>query len=161
MHPGEVERFWRFVRRGPAERDCWLWVGAIADDGYGRFWTKRNGHQVAQRPHRYAFQLATGLDLTPTDVLMHRCDVPICVRATADEKSHLCLGDVAANMADRARKGRHANGATSVYWRGITRHRRAQLSRDLRDVILDVGWDRDRLGAAVAGQLSDDAARLF
>jgi hypothetical protein len=35
-HASEAERFWAKVVRGPGERDCWIWTGAIADDGYGR-----------------------------------------------------------------------------------------------------------------------------
>jgi len=34
VHAAEVARFTRFVVRRPGRRDCWLWVGAIAD-GYG------------------------------------------------------------------------------------------------------------------------------
>jgi hypothetical protein len=37
QHAAEVERFTRFVLRGRGPRDCWLWTGAIADDGNGRF----------------------------------------------------------------------------------------------------------------------------
>lgn len=40
-HAAETRRFWSHVVRGPGEWDCWLWVGAIADDGYGRFWITR------------------------------------------------------------------------------------------------------------------------
>ncbi|WP_420367101.1 hypothetical protein [Curtobacterium sp. L1-20] len=31
------ERFWSHVVKGPAPADCWIWTGAIGDDGYGRF----------------------------------------------------------------------------------------------------------------------------
>jgi len=31
VHAAEVARFTRFVVRRPGRRDCWLWVGAIAD----------------------------------------------------------------------------------------------------------------------------------
>jgi len=33
VHAVEVARVIRFVVRGPGLRDCWLWVGVIADDG--------------------------------------------------------------------------------------------------------------------------------
>ncbi len=39
-------------RQGPGERDCWLWVGAIAEDGYGR--TVAYSSPAAPRPPAYA-----------------------------------------------------------------------------------------------------------
>jgi hypothetical protein len=33
MTPDELDRFFRKVIKGPAPDDCWIWVGAIADDG--------------------------------------------------------------------------------------------------------------------------------
>jgi hypothetical protein len=54
LGPDEVARFWRHVVKGPGERDCWIWVGAIGDDGYGRFWTTRDGRARVLRPHRVA-----------------------------------------------------------------------------------------------------------
>lgn len=32
----EVARFFSRVVAGPGRQDCWLWTGAIGDDGYGR-----------------------------------------------------------------------------------------------------------------------------
>lgn len=160
----EVDRFWSKVVRGPLPGDCWLWTGAISTDGYGRFWTSRPGPagQMVHRPHRYAYTLVTGVALTPTDLLMHDCDIPLCVHATATEStSHVLPGDHRANMIDRSRKGRHANGASTWRWRGISRQRRAELSRDLRETVLRHGWDRDRIHAVLTGAGLDGTPTLF
>ncbi len=29
------ERFWKRVQKTP---DCWLWLGAVHETGYGKFW---------------------------------------------------------------------------------------------------------------------------
>lgn len=42
-----------------------------------------------------------GRTLTPDVLLMHRCDIPICVHATPGPDSHLAIGSMAANMRDR------------------------------------------------------------
>ncbi len=38
MRSSDVERFYSHVLKGPEPDSCWLWLGAISDDGYGRFW---------------------------------------------------------------------------------------------------------------------------
>jgi len=69
----EQERFWGYVLKGPAPDDCWLWTGAIADDGYGRFWTAgADGGQKIFRPQRYAYTALTGRVLTPDVLILHR-----------------------------------------------------------------------------------------
>ena len=40
MNPHESARFWEKVIKGPGPSACWIWTGAIGDDGYGRFWTQ-------------------------------------------------------------------------------------------------------------------------
>jgi len=53
----EIDRFWSRVVKGPRAADCWIWTGAIADDGYGRLWVQSRLHQVQPRvlrPHRVA-----------------------------------------------------------------------------------------------------------
>jgi hypothetical protein len=45
------EHFWSHVVQGPAPADCWIWTGAVGDDGYGRFWVPQpGGGQRAMRP---------------------------------------------------------------------------------------------------------------
>ncbi|NQD86857.1 hypothetical protein HP499_03405 [Paenarthrobacter sp. CM16] len=50
----DAARFWAKVSKGPRENECWLWVRAVADDGYGRFTLNGDGRTQAVRPHRFA-----------------------------------------------------------------------------------------------------------
>ncbi|WP_258060781.1 hypothetical protein [Rathayibacter rathayi] len=155
------ERFWSHMIKGPEPDDCWLWVGAIADDGYGRFWTRHRGRQQVLRPQRVAYALITGRELTEDVMLLHWCDVPLCVHADADPAiSHVREGTNRDNMLDRSHRGRYAGPSTTLSQRGIARQQRAQRSRDLRTVLLEHGWNRERMAAAAA-DIDDDQPALF
>lgn len=142
------DRFWSKVAKGPRPGDCWFWLGAISDDGYGRFTLNRHGRTRAIGSHRYAYYLATGTWLDEMPQLMHQCDEPICVHAAADASSHLVPGTHRENMLDRLKKMRHSNGSGLRYW-GVGRAAQADRSRRLRDEILANGWDdlRPRSGS--------------
>lgn len=72
---------------------CQEWSGRRDQNGYGR----ASGNR---RAHRSAWEKANG-PIPPGMVIMHMCDNPPCVNLT-----HLRLGTVAENNADRAAKGR-------------------------------------------------------
>ncbi|AMM22598.1 hypothetical protein AX769_20860 (plasmid) [Frondihabitans sp. PAMC 28766] len=147
----EQERFWSHVVKGPESNDCWFWTGAISDDGYGRFWIQRNGGQQAVRPQRYAHELATGEPLPPSMLLLHSCDIPICVHASAYlESSHVAPGTHRENMLDRAQRGRYRDRQT-LRLGELPRQVRVQRSLDLRTVILDHGWQPELISAALLG----------
>ncbi|NQX29861.1 hypothetical protein HQQ81_21140 [Microbacteriaceae bacterium VKM Ac-2854] len=161
MKASSRDRFWSHVIKGPAEDDCWIWVGAIADDGYGRFWTKAGGRQRVLRPQRVAYELITGRPLTEEVMLLHWCDVPLCVHATVDAAtSHVREGTNRDNMLDRSQRGRYAGPSTALGQRGVARSERAQRSRDLRAVLLEHGWDRERMAAAATG-VDENQPALF
>ncbi|MBP3977013.1 hypothetical protein [Microbacterium sp. BLY] len=141
------------VVSGPREDDCWLWVGAIADDGYRRFSLRREGRERMVRPQRLLFEHVTGRELTRDVELLHTCDVPICVRVTADADTHLLADDHGANMRDRERKGRA--GRHQVGMRGLSRRQLATRSRTLRDLVLTMGWNREAIAAVIAGAGAD------
>lgn len=149
------ERFWSKVTKGPRPDDCWIWVGAISDDGYGRFSLNSNGRTRAVSPHRYAYYLATGSWLDQMPQLMHRCDEPICVHASADNSSHLSPGTRRENMLDRLSKGRDSNGSGLRYW-GVGRAAQADRLRRLREEILTNGWDAQRIAAIRFNHDPDD-----
>ncbi|MBD8519173.1 hypothetical protein [Plantibacter sp. CFBP 8804] len=158
MDAGELGRFWSHVVCGPEVTDCWFWVGAIADDGYGRFALRRDGRERMVRPHRVMFEHVTGAELTSSVPLMHECDIPICVHAAVDAGSHLSIGSQSLNMLDREHKGRAGRGGLGM--RGLSRRVLTERSRRLRAVVLAAGWDR----AAIAAVLADvpvDHPRLF
>lgn len=156
----DVQRFAAKVVRGPGEWDCWIWTGAIGDDGYGRFWTRRaDGAQRMIRAHRFAFaQLCE--DPTQLDgvEVCHTCDNPICVRAEAGERSHLYAGDRSQNMTDRAERGRGNTQHAGQFYRAQTRAERARRSRALRDYVQANGYDAETveqlLGRRGPGQLT-------
>ena len=139
-------RFWSKVIRGPRPEHCWIWVGAIADDGYGRFYLE--GGSV--RPHRYSLALDLGLAPERLPELMHECDVPLCVNPR-----HLGMGDRQSNMVDRQRKLRSANGS-GLRFRGLPRAAMAARSRALREDLLAHGWDAQRIHAINAGSRVED-----
>lgn len=156
-HAGELARFWAKVVKGPAAHDCWLWIGAIADDGYGRFSLTRepNTEQVV-RPNRYVLAAVRGLDLADVEVAEHAvCDVPLCVRVAGDDGDHIWPSTQAANLARMAQRSRGGGEWWQYRWRGGDRASNAARSRALREVVRD-GWDahavRVVLDAAHPGQ---------
>lgn len=158
MSPDELDRFYRKVVKGPRPDDCWIWTGAIADDGYGRFAIRRDGVEKMTRPQRLLYEHLTGQSLPPHVLLLHNCDVPICVHVTRDARSHLFLGDTAMNMRDREQKQRAQHGRSGM--RGLARAQLAARSRALRNVILTRGWDTDAIAAVLTGHTPEDP-RLF
>lgn len=161
MDATELDRFLRKVVKGPEPDDCWIWVGAIADDGYGRFALTRPDRPRRQqmvRPQRLLFEHVTGRHLHADETLLHACDVPICVHATGGADSHLYVGDTTMNMRDREHKQRAGRGRAGM--RGISRKLLAERSRQLRTLILEHDWDDDAIAAILAGNTPDDP-RLF
>lgn len=68
-----LSRFWPKVdKNGP--NGCWLWLGAIEPNGYGRFWRNSRMEWV----HRSAYELLVG-PLEPGFVPDHLCRVRSCV----------------------------------------------------------------------------------
>jgi hypothetical protein len=94
----EAVRFWlRVDIRNRA--DCWEWLGALNNMGYGRFYTYENGRQVKHYAHRYVLQLVGKFD--ESLIVLHSCDNPRCVNP-----AHLSQGTQADNMRDALEKGR-------------------------------------------------------
>jgi hypothetical protein len=88
-------------------QSCWIWLGAVSDDGYRRFRVGTPHGQKAVSAHHFALALVhDGLDAIKGRDSLHHRDVPLCVRATRDTDSRLILGARSENMLDRARKGR-------------------------------------------------------
>jgi len=148
----DAERFWRYVVKGPADDDCWIWTGAIGDDGYGRFWTAGDGsRQRTMRPQRFLYRELTGIDLDAETMLLHRCDVPICVHVDrSTEISHLRVGSAADNQRDTARAGRQRNRFTIERFGSIPRAERVARARRLRDTVRVYGWNPDHMARALS-----------
>ena len=151
------DRFWSHVVKGPNRSDCWIWTGAIGDDGYGRFWLPQpDGGQRAMRPQRWLYEHLTGVALLPDVLLLHACDVPLCVHVDVDEAvSHLAPGTHRGNMLERVQRGRHRNEWTTLRTSGLPRSERVRLSRELREAFRDHGWDAAAVRACRTGIASD------
>lgn len=93
------ERFDAYTQKGDG---CWLWIGSMDYNGYGRL-------NVGNKPmlaHRLSWTLHCH-EITSNQHVLHRCDTPQCVKP-----DHLFLGDQAANNADMMAKGRFHPGTT-------------------------------------------------
>ena len=74
------ERFWNKVEVDPENPNgCWEWTGALDSNGYGVFFSHREGKkQVYVKAHRFAFLQEVGL--IPRDrELDHLCENRRCV----------------------------------------------------------------------------------
>jgi hypothetical protein len=102
MDAALIASFWSHVQLADGDA-CWEWTAGYSGDGYGAFSV---GDRVL-RAHRVAWELANERPAGRLHVL-HRCDNPRCVRP-----EHLTLGTHAANMADKAAKGRSSRAVPS------------------------------------------------
>lgn len=89
-------RFWAKVNKTPG---CWLWTASTNGFGYGSIWT---GYKL-RRAHRFSWLIHNG-DIPDGIRVLHKCDVPQCVRP-----SHLFLGTDIDNIVDKLSKGRGNN----------------------------------------------------
>jgi hypothetical protein len=87
----------RFFDRVSYSDDCWEWVGAINQSGYGHFYFNDN----YMRAHRWSYEYFKGEKLGH-DLCCHHCDNPACVNPF-----HLFAGDHLANNRDMVEKGRY------------------------------------------------------
>jgi hypothetical protein len=72
-----LERFKRHVVfLDDSDDSCWVWIGALRDDGRGRAWV--NGQE--RRAHRVAWELLNGRPIPPSMRLTQECGHPQCVR---------------------------------------------------------------------------------
>lgn len=66
-------RFWRFVER---TETCWIWTGAMAPQGYGKF---SSDARQCVGAHRYSWVLHYG-PVPPGHYVSQSCGVRACVR---------------------------------------------------------------------------------
>ena len=93
----DKERFWSKVNKNAS--GCWLWIGSMADSGYGAFSFARKTHGA----HRASWMLHFG-SIPYGLCVLHNCpdgDNPLCVNP-----GHLWLGTHQDNSDDMIAKGR-------------------------------------------------------
>jgi hypothetical protein len=122
MLQSSINSFWAKVEKS----DCWLWLAAKTDKGYGVF--SVDGR--TKKAHRLAYELTRG-EIPHGLCVLHRCDTPACCNP-----NHLFLGTRAENNSDMMAKGRHVSGGTHkqpshcAYQRGESHHA-AKMTEDM------------------------------
>jgi len=135
----EAVRFFAKVVADPRPGGCQHWIGAIGDDGYGRFQAGTGPDARTARAHRWNFEYACGLRPLHRP-LLHSCDETGCVAV-----EHLVVGTAAENAAAMHRRGRGWRRHTArTDLRGPAGRARA-IRAALRD-----GWDLAAFTTAVA-----------
>jgi hypothetical protein len=116
--PYATAKAWRrFTRKTVATATHTIWLGALADDGYGRFHdpdytddslpaSLRSG---TVRVSRWLWWAYYG-PLPIRTVILHRCDLPICVRL-----DHLAAGSQRENLLMAAHRDRIARMTFTGY----------------------------------------------
>lgn len=101
--PGEWARMRAFL---VVTSRCWVFTGACADDGYGRFYaapTPGETRSPSVRPSRWMWAAHNG-PIPNGLVIRHRCDLTLCARPDC-----LLTGDQVDNLLDASRRDRITN----------------------------------------------------
>ena len=109
------------IVRLPDLPGCWLWIGTRVIKGYGM--VPRRGRGREQLAHRVAL-LARGIDIPPKMMVLHRCDVPACVRP-----DHLYIGTNRDNQNARWQRYPHREEQREFYRRQASELRRRERER--------------------------------
>lgn len=97
-----IKRINEFINRDT--NDCILYP-VLNKEGYGQMQSYLEGKKLHYLMHRVAYQVYYKDDLTPNDVICHKCDNPACVNP-----KHLFKGTHEDNVQDKVSKGRQAKG---------------------------------------------------
>ena len=87
------EVFWSMVAMRESDEECWLWLGAIDKQGYGKVGNPDGKTQL--RAHRLAL-IHSGTEVPVDTFVLHSCDNKRCCNP-----AHLRVGSPIENIADR------------------------------------------------------------
>ena len=93
----DIKRFWSYVE---ISKDCWNWIGAIANSGYGVLSVGGKKGKTFLC-HRISYCLYYG-KFDESLLVCHTCDNRSCVNP-----NHFFLGTDEDNLKDMYQKGRH------------------------------------------------------
>lgn len=82
------------------ENGCWIWIGSVDKDGYGRIRGSKNNEVYVIRAPRASYTFHIG-EIGDGLMVLHHCDVPACINP-----QHLYLGTQAENGRDKKIRGR-------------------------------------------------------
>lgn len=154
--PYATDKAWqRFLRKAVVTANHTIWIGALADDGYGRFHDPNYGdgdlpagrRDSTVRVSRWVWWAWHG-PLPARHVAMHTCDLPICAKL-----EHLRPGTQRENLrmaAGRDRLAHVAPGGARIDH--ADRRGQAGQSRAIKDAVCAA------LGAGIADP--DELARI-
>jgi hypothetical protein len=131
-----ADRFWSKV---DTSGTCWIWLGSIGQNGYGRFrvGSLKDATRTNASAHRVAHELAGGQP--SASIVMHTCDNRRCVNP-----AHLLAGTQSDNVRDCVAKGRWRKGDRSraSYTRDVRgeRNPRSKLTQLQVDEMLATAW---------------------
>lgn len=122
----------------PQPTPCRLWQGAVDKYGYGKKKVRytRDGPWESDKVHRWVLNMIRDVRLRPDQVVLHRCDQPLCFRV-----DHLQVGTIADNNADMLAKGRASKPPVNVLLG--EKHGMSKLTRAAVEVL----WEMHEHGA--------------
>lgn len=146
----EIEKqFWEQVA-DPDENGCMLWIGAGSGAGstYGIAWLKpTRAMTVRGWAHRISWELFNEQSIPDNLVVMHSCDVKLCV-----SPFHLTVGTQAQNIQDALFKG--LRNTTLGYKQSIaTRQKIGDALRGCKRPLRSDIW-KQNLGNSLKGRVA-------
>jgi hypothetical protein len=110
---------------------CWIWMGDLNRDGYGRRVDGSRDHRPA---HKVFYEREKG-PVPDGLCVLHKCDIRSCVNP-----DHMFIGTKTDNSVDKVTKSRQAQGSShsNATKRGFLArggYRRRKITRELSEAI--------------------------
>lgn len=131
-----AQRRARFAAKVHQTDACWIFLGAIGTDGYGRFWyANYDGQQRVVAAHIFAWECAQppGTTIDPATRRMHECNTTLCVRIG---DGHVITGTQRENIRYADTLGRRHGR------RPVSTEPPADTARRIQDQCRNLGTER-------------------